>query len=658
MLTSGGDLTTAGTLLAWPADRDSARAGTADADAFVRAVAARLCLRTDGPRRGPAVLIARLDRVADALATAPSTGVVFIGIWWSRVYVGPVWRPGSPGCPRCLASRATDRPDAPTGPDSSGSAVPGAGNGSNTAATFPPGTVGLTAVLAAARLGGRWRGAADASGDALVHVVDATTRTVTAESLVPDAGCPVCRGPARDTLPVFTPDHMPLPESAPGAGRVRGLDELADVTGRRYVGARIGFAKTVRHDLQSPFGACSVELQAPWGKREPAIGRAASYRRARTIALLEGLERTAGLFGGLNCAVTRGRYADLADQAVDPRTLGTHPARSYAAPGFRYRPFSSDTEIDWVRAYSLGRRGPVLVPERSVFYGPRPDGWPGFAFETSSGCAIGSTPEEAVLHGIRELAERDAFLLTWYRRLALPEVSLTKLRDRDLRLLLRRAEQATGARFRAFLATMEYGLPSLWLTAELDSAEGPCVLAGGAAHLSAASALRAGLYELVGLVLAARYGHAARRAEATRMLADPDEIRLMADHALVNSLPAARGRFSFLLDADNGELRLDDIPPVAPDGGTDVRALLGELVRRLDSAGLDVLAADQTTPEAAAAGLSCVRVIIPGLVPITFGHAQRRVVGLPRLTDGPPGAPYRSTLEAGAEVGDVPHPFP
>jgi ribosomal protein S12 methylthiotransferase accessory factor len=81
-------------------------------------------------------------------------------------------------------------------------------------------------------------------------------------------------------------------------------------------------------------------------------------------------------------------------------------------------------------------------------------------------------------------------------------------------------------------------------------------------------------------------------------------------------------------------------------------------VSRLADAGLEVLAADQTTPEATAAGLRCVRVIVPGLIPITFGHLHRRVTGLPRLTDGPVGVPYPSKLAAGAEVGDVPHPFP
>jgi ribosomal protein S12 methylthiotransferase accessory factor len=44
-------------------------------------------------------------------------------------------------------------------------------------------------------------------------------------------------------------------------------------------------------------------------------------------------------------------------------------------------------------------------------------------------------------------------------------------------------------------------------------------------------------------------------------------------------------------------------------------------------------------------------------VPMTFGHRNRRTIGLPRLRDAA-GLPYRSGLRGGEEPGCVPHPFP
>jgi hypothetical protein len=51
---------------------------------------------------------------------------------------------------------------------------------------------------------------------------------------------------------------------------------------------------------------------------------------------------------------------------------------------------------------------------------------------------------------------------------------------------------------------------------------------------------------------------------------------------------------------------------------------------------------DQTTPEHAASGLSCVKVLSPGLLPMTFGHHLRRVNGLDRALR-PPRRPAHGT---------------
>jgi ribosomal protein S12 methylthiotransferase accessory factor len=39
----------------------------------------------------------------------------------------------------------------------------------------------------------------------------------------------------------------------------------------------------------------------------------------------------------------------------------------------------------------------------------------------------------------------------------------------------------------------------------------------------------------------------------------------------------------------------------------------------------NVIVVDQTTPEHRAGGCSCVKVIVPGMLPVTFGHESRRL---------------------------------
>ena len=55
----------------------------------------------------------------------------------------------------------------------------------------------------------------------------------------------------------------------------------------------------------------------------------------------------------------------------------------------------------------------------------------GFVYETSNGCALGGSLEEAIFHGIMEVVERDSFLLTWYAKLPLPRLDLSSANDQE-----------------------------------------------------------------------------------------------------------------------------------------------------------------------------------------------------------------------------------
>ncbi|MGX7828476.1 TOMM precursor leader peptide-binding protein [Actinokineospora sp. 24-640] len=592
------------------------------------------------------VLVAELNRLGehnDTIVECLGTGrpLLFIGTWRSFVYIGPFWTPGAAGCPNCLVTRAAN---SPFGPDFHGDALAESGARDLGVCTLGPAALGMVEVYATACL--------SEQRDGSVIVVDGQTGTVERQRLLPDSTCPSCGVTTGDTVPAFT--DGPLTKLAPTVLRTAELDP--DTVEREYLFSGLGLFNEVRQDLQSPVGACSVELSTRWGRREPAIGRGRTYRTSRTIAVLEGLERYAGLHRGGRRAPVRASYADLADQAIHPPDLGTHPRESYREPGFRYREFHPDTVVDWVWAYSFRRADRVLVPERAAFWGPRHDGETAFTYDTSNGCALGNSVEEAVLHGLREVAERDSFLLAWYRRLALPEVDLADA-PAPLAELLRKARLFTGFDFRAFQSTMEYGMPTFWLTAENTGDSGPRVLAGAGAHPDPAQAIAGGLHELIGSVLATAHSYQNKRAHGLAMLADPTGILRMEDHSLVGALPEARDRYAFLLDAAHGRVRLADVPGLLQTTDPDLRADLDLAVSGVLTAGLDVLVVDQTMPELRRNGLTCVRVLVPGAVPMTFGHRNRRTVGLPRLTEGT-GLPYDSGLARGEEIGCVPHPFP
>ncbi|MDG3044768.1 hypothetical protein OE903_15615 [Bacillus sp. B6(2022)] len=74
---------------------------------------------------------------------------------------------------------------------------------------------------------------------------------------------------------------------------------------------------------------------------------------------------------------------------------------------------------------------------------------------------------------------------------------------------------------------------------------------------------------------------------------------------------------------------------------------------------LNIIVVDQTAEELDSSGLKCVKVIVPGMLPMTFGHDMRRLQKLPRLFSVPESLGYsipnkNELLKNKA----IPHPFP
>lgn len=615
----------------------------------------------EDPDATPLVLVSRLDEIPaikEGLVTNGHRLIVSVSVWRSWIFVGPTWSPGRRGCPRCLLLRVTD---SSLGPERRQHEQLGAlpGQGIDMAGSGP-GVPSLVARYVSAHLDEVLRTIQDSEPEraawSRVTVLGSQSLEAVQHELIPVANCPICGPPPRSTLPELNED-VPLIKPDPETLRLRvvDVDELS-----RHI-SPLGLFRDLKIDLQSPFGASSIELPEIEGRpREPAMGRAESYRQSRAIAILEGLERYCGLHRGGPRLRVRAAFQDLADRAIHPPSFGLHLPESYALPDFPYVPFSEDLVLDWVEAYSFARREPVLVPERAAFWGPRYDKEPTLFYETSNGCALGSCTEEAILHGLRELVERDSFLLTWYLRLKLPEIDLRRRVDSELRGLLRKSELFANCTFRAFLSTMEHGMPSVWLTAVGNDPGGPAVLGGAGAHPDPRKAISGAIEELTKLFLAVAHYYPERREDAVPMLEDSSLVEKLEHHPAVNCLPEARDRFAFLLDRETEPMAISDIPHGTTrkkgEDGMDLRQDLTSVVEGILESEMDVLVVDQTMPELEPLDLCCVKVLVPGMIPITFGHTRRRTVNLPRLEE-PARLPYESALPAGMEPGAIPHPF-
>jgi ribosomal protein S12 methylthiotransferase accessory factor len=131
----------------------------------------------------------------------------------------------------------------------------------------------------------------------------------------------------------------------------------------------------------------------------------------------------------------------------------------------------------------------------------------------------------------------------------------------------------------------------------------------------------------------------------------------MEDHSMLYGLQEAQGRLQFLLEK-NRPLRTFEEEfrrkTIHSDLTDDLRDVLQEF-RRLN---LDVIVVDQTTSELRRNGLHCVKVLIPGMLPMSFGYHLTRVTGLNRVLQVPVQLGYAKQPLRVNQLNSHPHPFP
>ncbi|GEA82505.1 TOMM precursor leader peptide-binding protein [Cellulomonas uda] len=500
-------------------------------------------------------------------------------------------------------------------------------------------------------------GAADAASRRLplVASLDLATLAVRSTALLPDPRCPSCGVRVPDGPRQATVRLEERVKSSPGSYRQRALDDyplpeaaLANpVCGALGAGALM----TVTSPTTAPVSG-SIFIRGYGGLLDVSwSGQANSYATSRRLALIEGLERYAGTHRRRNAEPVMAAYTDLEGFALDPSTCGFYPAAAYECDPM-IAPFSASAVIPWVWGWSLRDERPVLVPRRLSHYssGAEHDN---FVLTTSNGCATGSSLEEAVLHGLLELVERDAFLVGWYGNADLPEIDLASVPSPLVAAMADRA-RLQGYRIHAFDNRIDMRIPAVTaLAVRSDGGLGTLSFAA-AAHFDPVRAVEGAIEEALTYLPHQARTVADRRQELEAMARDYSLVHGLPDHAALFGLPAmARFADSYLHPSRTASLdelyrEWQAVRPRSLDLRDDLRACLDELAEH------DVIVVDQTAPEQEPMGLRTVCVIVPGLVPFDFGWTRQRALTMPRTWN----ALGTSGAVSAADLRRVPHPFP
>lgn len=543
----------------------------------------------------------------------------------TRIWIGPWFTPVAPGCWRCLSARMWRHRQAERVAALACSAV--------APAPRPAAATACTAAVAANLIAhevAKFAAGARHEGQRAVWTLDTLTLHGEHHAMPVDPHCPCC-GTASPPDPTRTP-----PALRPQTVRAGAEDYRA--------GSAVHLFESLK-GLVSPVTGivsrlCSVVADAGLGHSYRAVpgldavpadlrglhtalrrqsgGNGDTAEQAMAVALCEALERYSGDHRGHEPRV-RGSLRALGEPAVDPRECLLYAPAQYAdrarwnadhPPDYAVpEPFDPDEDLDWTPLWSLTGRRWRLLPTVMLYYGARA---PSASLRAdSNGCAAGSCLEEAILYGLLEVIERDAVAQWWYGRAEVPALDLDGWSDPAAQRA-RALHERRGRTVWLLDVTTDTGVPGAVAVSRRTGGGPEDIVFGFGAHLSTARAARRALAEV----------------NQTLHMAEPQP-----GGGYRNPDPVATAWWRAATVAEHRFLAPAATTPVAVHGAGAIELATGDLlqdVQRLSSTlaglGRDVLVLDQTRPEV---GLPVVKVVVPGMRPLTPSFAAGRLFDVP-----------------------------
>ncbi len=426
---------------------------------------------------------------------------------------------------------------------------------------------------------------------------------------------------------------------------------------RSFVSPLTGVVRCVSETLAAPDESRLVSIGCELADGSLTIGAPLeaytgsehwSRASAEAAAVGEAIERYSGSYVPADRIVVAS--ADELDDAVDPDRFALFSRGQYASPGFPFRPFRRDTVVGWVDGFSIPGGERCRLPAQLVFM-PWQRQSPAevrIGHATSSGLACGPTLEEALLTGLLELVERDAFMLVWHNRLSLPLLDWRD--DSEVSRLDERYFAPTGLHYSAVDLGGFLGVPTaLGVVHGRPGALGALGV-GAASAPDVRTAWRKALAEAFSVQ---RWVRDRSFEEPERVGLPETTIQTFDDHTLFYADPTRAERAGFL-DASSERRPIGDVAGLE---GANVLELIEAVVRRLEARGVSAYAVDVTSPDVRAAGLHVVHAVAPELCQLDVVEGARFLGGT-RL--------YRAAFDAGlapqpfepADLNPDPHPFP
>lgn len=210
-------------------------------------------------------------------------------------------------------------------------------------------------------------------------------------------------------------------------------------------------------------------------------GKGSTEQRARISAIMESFERCLAERPGLNANIA----GNISAPALVESYLNARENCTALDPDalILSQPYNPSSLLEWVGAYDLLNKEEVFVSANAVYH---PYDSPGqcqkLFLSNTNGLASGNVLEEAILHGLLEVIERDAISTAQFTRDLGKEIVLTE-EDGYLYELARKFKDA-GIDLKIWLVPTDTGIPTIIAAIDDVKLKDPALLVMGAgSHL-------------------------------------------------------------------------------------------------------------------------------------------------------------------------------
>jgi ribosomal protein S12 methylthiotransferase accessory factor len=369
-------------------------------------------------------------------------------------------------------------------------------------------------------------------------------------------------------------------------------------------------------------------------------GSGLSPNEAEIRTLMEAVERYSNMVADESRFIWS-TYNKVKKMAINPQEMGLYLDETYDKVK-RISRYSPDAEIPWIKGQDVYSGKTVLIAADFVHYpSTRPNP---IVLETSNGASAHTDIVQAILNGLYELIERDAFLTMWLNKIPMPILDIKTLPS-DFNKSIRSIDEY-GMTVKLVDLTNDSLVPTVMAVCYNNNPNKyPAVEVGTATHVEPEMAVRKALFEMeTGLI------H--NLEEDKREILEEDQITAIYEHAIYYLNPEKRKYWEFMISSK----QTSKLSRFGESVVEDQNAILMEIVKHFHTLGRRIVYVDITPPDIRSLGLVAVKVFVTGFQPMYSGKIVR--LNLDRLHQS---AEYVlkkiGAARLATELNTAPHPL-